>query len=40
VVNDDALLAEAIIEHAWGIIGPYGNIWTPRTFDTPEMCSG
>jgi hypothetical protein len=27
------------IDHAYGIRGPYGNIWTPETFPTPEAAA-
>lgn len=27
---------EPVVVHRWGIIGPYGNIWTPDTFAKPE----
>lgn len=30
-------LPQPHVEHGvWGIISPYGNIWSPLVFDTPE----
>lgn len=33
---DSSRMLRPVVKHGWGILNPYGNIWTDKTFESPE----